>query len=810
MSRNWAILLRAGQVGLLGLILFAFVVQAGEVAFSHQAAVSSQEGRDLPILGLVAGLEEGERVTVYHRPMATGDFDSFDTYLHGGVIDCYVPGEFLQSPGIEYYLSVEDADGIEHRYPDDAPEAPPFRVAVKAGSGSGVDRLGVPPELVIVAPDLGAALEAADFVLVVSYFDLDGDLAPTGLRLIVNGRDRSREARIDDGLLVWMPGPNLPPGPLRIEVEAEDLAGHRTRSSSLNLDLLRPGQIYEGPGFFETVAPPRGRVVLDSRFTNLDGEGAENRQEPDRTLRARLDARGEFGALDYRAKVFLTSDESGHHQPRNRYRFDVETGPLRLSLGDVTPRFNPLAIWGKRMRGMELELESHLLDAQLLYGSIQRAVEGEGYDSTVVGPPEELLPVVESAGTYTRQLRAFRVGAVTGRRVGMSLSFLKVKDDLGSIRYGHKPKDNVVIGSDLAITLMGRRLLLDAAAAMSMLTEDISEGAVNQEEADSTLGIHLPFNPQNLEGLFIINGSTTPLNMKGLPNLALHASARGNIAGNLMEIRYRRVGPVYQSLAATSLPQDHEGFLIRDAFSLLQRRLRVTGEYERYHNNLLGDQTHTRDSDLIAGNLSYLPRSSMLNGISTGFRLYRQNNGSTDPEEGIDNRTLLLTFSGGTHFLVREYMQNLRLSMFLTDRADFVSEAGESKGMNFVLESRTALPSRPITFSFLLGLSNNRYPGLENAAGGMGIHADFTTLQVGVDYLRPRMPMQLSWRRVSGDGDMTGANSVRSSFDLALDYRFETGPTLRGRAGWVSFDDRSEGEEDYTEAFLGIGIEQPF
>ncbi len=810
MSRNWAILLRAGRMVLLGLAMLASSIQAGEVAFSHQSAVSSPEGRDLPILGLVAGLEEGGRVTVHHRLMATGDFDSFDTYVRGGVIDCYVPGEFLQAPGLEYYLSVEDADGVEHRYPEDAPEAPPFRVAVEAGSGTGVERLGSPPRIEIVAPDAGAGLEAADLVLVAAYFDVDGDLDPSGLRLIVNGRDRSREARIDDGLLVWMPGPDLHSGPLRIEVEAVDLAGHRARSSVLTLDLLRPGEVYEGPGFFETVAPPRGRIVLDSRFTNLEGDGAENRQEPDRTLRARLDARGEFGVLDYHAKVFLTSDESGHHQPRNRYRFDVETGPLRLSLGDVTPRFNPLAIWGKRLRGMEFELESHLLDAQLLYGTIQRGVEGEGYDSTVVGPPEELIPVVESAGTYSRKLRALRIGAVTGRKVGMSLSFLKVKDDLGSIRYGHKPKDNVVIGSDLAITLFGRRLLLDAAAAMSMLTEDISEGALTQEEADSTLGIHLPFNPQNLEGLFIINGSTTPLNFRGLPNLALHAAARGNIAGNLMEIRYRRVGPVYQSLAATSLPQDHQGFLLRDAFTLFQRRLRVTGEYERYHNNLMGDQTHTRDSDVIAGNFSYLPRSSMLSGISTGFRLYRQNNGSTDPEEGIDNRTLLLTFSGGTNFLVREFMQNLRLSVFLTDRADFVSEAGESKGMNMVLESRTGLPTRPFTFSFLLGLSNNRYPGLENAAGGMGIHADFTTLQLGLDYQGRRMPMQLSWRRVSGDGDMTGANSVRSSLDLALDYRFAAGSTLTGRAGWVSFDDRSEGEEDYTEAFVGIGIEQPF
>ncbi|MBC8366926.1 hypothetical protein H8E52_05885 [bacterium] len=781
---------------LLFLYLYAPASEAGEVAFSHQAALSTEEGRHLSIIGLVAGIEEGGHVSILHRPLNTGDFESIEAYVRGGVFDSYIPGEYLLPPGLEYYLSAVDEDGEEHRYPEGAPEASTYQVSVLAGSV--VDRLGSSPQVKIVAPEANVRLEAKDLVFIASFEDADGDLDATGLHLIVNGRDRSHEAQVDGTLLIWMPGADLPPGPLRIEVEAVDLSGHRTITHPLKLDLLRPGESYATPGFFQRVAPPRGRVILDSRFTNLEGLGAENRQEPDRTLRGRLDARGNLGILDYRAKVFMTSDESSDMQPRNRYRLDLETGPLRLSIGDVSPRFNPLLIWGKRMRGMELELESKTLDAQLLFGSIQRAVEGETSDSTL------------APGSYKRQLKALRIGSVTGRAVGMSLSFLKVKDDLGSIKYGHKPKDNIVLGADMEVATFGRHLLLDAAAAVSMLTEDISGGALSREEADSTLGIHLPFDPRNLEGLLVINGSTTPLNFKGAPNLALHAAARGNILGNLMELRFRRVGPVYHSLAATALPQDHQGFLLRDSFGLMQRRIRVSGEYERYHDNLANDKTHTRESNVIAGNLSYMPRSSVLSGLSVGFRLYRQSNGSSLETDGIDNRTLLLTFSGNSNFLLRDFSESLRLSLFLSNRADYISESGESQGMNLVLESRTGLPNIPLALGFLVGLSNNSYPGLEDEGGQLGISADFTTLQAGLDYDRPRMPVHFTWRRVSGDGDMSGANSLRSSFDLAMDYRFETGPVLTGRAGWVSFDDRSEGDEDYTEAFLGIGIEQPF
>jgi hypothetical protein len=714
------------------------------------------------------------------------------------------------SPGLEYYLAATDTDGEIHTHPEGLPESSAFLVPVRSSSDLGGERRGSAPQVEIVAPEFGSGHELGDLILIASLHDEDSDLATSGVSLIVNGRDLSLEARINSELLVWIPPADLPPGPLRIEIKCVDLAGNRSVPVKIHLDLLGPGAELSTPGFFDRVPAPVGRIALDARLTGLEGKGSENRQEPPRTLRGRLNARGSLGWLDYRTKVFLTSDESPGSQARNRFRLDLEAGPLRVSAGDVTPRFNPLAIWGKRLRGVEVEMESTVLDAQLLYGSIQRSIEGEGYDSTSVDSPDEIHHIVERAGSYSRKLRGLRLGSVTGRSLGMSLSVLKIKDDIASIENGRNPKDNLVFGADVQAKALGRRLRLDAAVALSFLTNDISGGALSREDADSTLGIRLPFDPRDHEGFFIINASTTPLDMRGLANLAVETSARGNLAGNLFELRLRRIGPVYQSLAATSLPKDHMGLRLRNSFGLFQRRLRLTGEYETYHDNLARDKKHTKDSDVISGNLAYVPRSGALSGVRAGFRVYQQSNGVQDEVEGVDNSTLFLTLSGGAGFPVLEFDENLRLSLFLTDRSDRISEQGESQGRNVILESRTAFPNRPLSLSMLVGLSSNEYPGLENEDGGLGLSADFTTLQVGLDYQLEGKPLRVSWRRVSGEGDMSGALSTRSSFDLSFDYHFNAGFILASRLGWVSFDDRSSSDEDYNETFLGIGIEQPF
>ncbi len=334
---------------------------------------------------------------------------------------------------------------------------------------------------------------------------------------------------------------------------------------------------------------------------------------------------------------------------------------------------------------------------------------------------------------------------------------------------------------------------------------------LTKAEADSTFGITLPFDPEEFENVLVINSSTTPMDFSGSPNLAVQGTARADFSGNRLELRFRRIGESYYSLATTTLPQDYQGIRIRDAISMPDRGLRLSAEFETYHDNLAGDSEHTLTTRVYGGNIFFRPRGAGgITRLNTGLRLLEQGNGDSTESEGVQNQTLYLSLGGGLHFPIRRFSQQLNLNTHTSHRRDDISESGETRGLNLFLESRTRFPDRPLTLGLLAGRTTNRYPGLAGTDGTLGLDANFTTLQASISYFASKLPLRLSWRRVNGDGNMSGANSSRSTFNLSAEYRLDLGVAITGRVGHARFDDESDANLDYDEAYLGLGLEQRF
>ena len=802
----------AAQCALLCLVLFApgARAQCDDIHLSHQPAAAAAAGEALSIAGVASGLDEGHGIAIHHRVIGEGDFEVLDAWLRGGRFDAEIPASRVAPPGVEYYLAAAAPDGEPCTHPEGAPVDQLFVVRVDSTGEGESTGAGSPPVVTLIAPDAGLPVEPGELVLVLGFLDPDGDLDPAGVTLRVNGRDRSDEATIRPEVLTWVPGPEFGAGGLEIVCEARDLAGNRARLATTV--ALSPGG---AAGIVdmrddERIPRPHGRFSASSRFTDLQGAGAVNRQEPARVLDGRLDARGRVGFLGYRARVFLTSDDKPEVQPRSRFRLDLVAGPVTARIGDVNPRFNPLTIWGRRVRGATLRLDTRPFQAQLVSGATARAVEGAGHDSLDVTAPGGVRTIVDQAGTYTRDLLGVRMGFGSDRVMGIGLEALKVKDRLSSITYGLRPKDNV-LGGDLRIRLFGRRLRLDTAAAMSLLTDDISSGVLTKEEADSTFGISLPFDPEAFEKILVINSSTTPMNLSGLPNLAVQSSLHADVATHRLEFRYRRIGASYRSLATTTLPVDRRGFRLRDAFTLPDRGLRFSAEFETYRDNLADEKTHTLATRVYAADVGYRPRGGgALTHVNSGLRLYDQDNGDDSEGEGVGNRTLYFSLGGGLRFPLGRLAQTLNLNAHVSRRRDDIAETGETSGLNLFVESRTAFPELPLAFGLLAGRTTHRYPGLTGPEGDDGLDANFTTVQASASYLSPKVPAILTWRLVNGDGNMTGAHSSRSTIDLAVDYRFDAGVGIVARLGHARFDDASETDLDYDEAYFRLGLEQRF
>lgn len=781
-----------------------------DIVFQHQPVAVAPAQEDLEIAAVVTGLATGSPVYIYHRIAQTSDFLYVEAELSGGLLDAFIPGEFIRAPGLEYYLAALDESGQLYTYPEGAPVTPPFLIRVGGAEEPLDPGVGSAPRVIIVAPNPDVTLDAAELVVVAALSDPDGDLDPSQTTLCVNGEDRTHEARVTPEVLTWLPGADAAGGALIIEVGAKDLAGHSAAPATIHVSLRAPDQKQAGQSGIRRIAPPTGRLVLDSGYTNLEGMGAARRQEPDRTQFARLNAQGRLGFISYRIKGYATSDESSDSQPRNRLRLDLDAGFARARLGDVTPRFNPLTIWGKRMRGVELTLRANHFFVQMLHGATRRAIEGAGHDTLDATAPTGSRTILDDAGTYARNLYGLRFGAGPTAPLGFCLSVLRIKDDIGSIHYGLKPKDNTVLGADMGLRLFDRRILIDAAAALSWLTEDIAGGALTPEEADSTYGIELPFDPEDFDHLLVLNASTTPLDPSGMSNVALHATARGNVSGNLFELRVRRIGTVYRSLASSSLPQDHAGVRIKDSFGFLKRRLRITAEYESFHDNLSDDKLNTRETDIIGGIATFTPRTGLLTSLRTGVRLYNQANGDTAQATGVENQTRVLTCGGSLRLPTGDFTHDMNVSYLLTRRTDKISEAGESEGTHFTVDLHTRFPGRPFAVGLLFGRATNQYPGISDDAGNLGLTADFTTLQVSADYRSKKTPLRAAYRRVCGEGAMAGAHARRSAVNFSAGYSLDVHLTLTARLGYVQFDDLSAANEDYEETYFRVSLEQLF
>jgi hypothetical protein len=801
----------------LGALLPAQEARA-DVLFNHQPPVTARAGEPLSLNG--TALNADGPVYVYYRTAGEGSYDRLEARAAGGVLDATLPGWAVEEPGVEYFLAAADPSGEYGTWPEGVPGTDPFMVQVGSGpfhQATGGSGGGEPPRISILSPEEGSTEDVLETVIVASFYDPDGDLTADGIKLFVNGVDRTAQATVTGDLLTWVPPDVLPSGVMEFEVRAVDAAGNAAEPATSSFFKSTEARV-EAMGLVERLPLPEGRAALDMRFTGLDGAGASSRQEPPQTIIGRIDGRGSIGLIDYKGKVFVTSDEESNAQPRNRYRLELDAGRFEGAIGDVNPRFNPLVLWGKRVRGFEVSADLLFLDAQYTQGKTKRGIEGTSALDTIPSSTgaDSVITVVADAGTYERTLQSLRTGLGLGRSFDLQLTVLKVKDDVESIQYGVKPKDNVVLGLDWGLAMFGRRIQLDAAAGYSFVTEDISGGAISEADIEELAGedVSLPFNPEDIEDIIVLNSSTTPLNLSDLSNLAVQSTARGNLFGHLFEARWQRVGAVYRSYGAPSLLQDKQGYKIKDSFGLFRRQLLLSGDYEFFQDNVSKDKENTKETSVISGNASWVPPEGWLTGISVGYRLYARDNGDTTAAAGVKDDTNLLTFGAGVRFPVMGYSEEVRFSYLTSKKEDDISIVGENEGSNFMLESITTFPILPLKVILQYGTASNEYPGLPDPLDPavLGQKADYTTLLLGGEYrlLDDRMLARGSWRKISGEGNLTGANSDKSYFTLGADLTWWSTQKAFAEFGTVSYDDKSANNLDYDETIWRFGVEQRF
>ncbi|MGQ9561529.1 MAG: hypothetical protein ACUVWA_13560 [Candidatus Oleimicrobiaceae bacterium] len=550
-----------------------------------------------------------------------------------------IPAAEVIAPRLEYFVSVVlDAETVL-TYPEYNPYYEPLQVLVQERSTAAEPKPRESYstlELMVLSPQPEEVIAAGDVVLAFSLRGDPAEVDSSRYRLLLDGRDVTKRAEISATVVTMVPK-RLTPGRHSAELMGVDRQGRPLGPASVTF-------VVTGGGVRSAASPISGRVYGDLRYEDVSAITEE-------TYQAGASLAGQYGALNYRGDMFLTSREKSAAQPRNRYLLRLELPWLGVHLGDAIPRFNDLVLWGKRVRGAYGYLHTGVLNVDVVYGETYRAVEGI---SDSLG--------VRRFGTYRQMLYGVRPSIGRPNRFLFALNFLKVKDDTSSIAWGTSPRDNVVVGPDLYVAFARRRIELQAAASLSMTTMNTALGSLTKAKIDSAFGEDIPVDPKRLERLLIINDSTVPIDPRHLSSLAYTVTLRLNYFGNLLRVGYKSIGAEYYSLGNAFLRRDIRGWYASDRIRLFRNQLFCTLGMERYQDNFSQDDGQPV-LDLTAVNvaLSCLPGKNLPR-VSVDYRRRLRDN-------DVDSLSTVQadTFAVGENSLTQDYMVQLAQDFVLFD-----------------------------------------------------------------------------------------------------------------------------------------------
>lgn len=569
---------------------------------------------------------------------------------------------------------------------------------------------------------------------------------------------------------------------------------------------------------FSAIGQTSGDVFSEREFNGnafTEWRGQSITDESTDFFRIGTDFRGRYKLLEYGATGILDSqDDDEENQPLNRYSLNVglksESIHTYVHLGDSYPKFNKLMLNGNRIRGFSAGAELHFLNLYWSQGNVKRAVfAGDQKDNrnAINDIVDDRIALGDSVsqinsylaanvkdsltfgGTFERKLYAARFSIGRSRVFDLGiLNVTRVKDQKKSLGYnsinaatytGEKPKDNLVLGSDLHLGLFEHRFQLDFGFAYSLLAEDITDEFTKKELIDK---YDLPVQdvPDQFFDLFTINPSLSPLDPTQATNTAFFVTAKLNAWNNNFRFRYKNYGSDYKTLA-TSVQADVRGFDIYDRIRLFQNKVFLSMSLGIYEDNVSGGKANTLENTTFSSSLAIYPKPGYPNLTFTFTTLGRANDFEADDQDQIDqrarpedNRTNLYVISSNYNFkgvgLSHTAMVNYTVSL----RSDNTNEFFQDTTTNPI----TQMPNNTVSRNEVGGVTVPYYSPTGNV-GNQTVSTSLTT--------NWKVPLRttLSFSVQGGDGK----NLAQSNPDAVY-----PDSTIKQKTSFVSFG----AQADYT------------
>jgi len=653
--------------------------------------------------------------------------------------------------------------------------------------------------VLIMSPEPGSQVTGDNVLIAASLFGVS-NINPSTITLLLDGEDITDQAYVDADMVSCLLD-KIGPGVHEVNLTLGGMA--TPKKWSFTAMLKDPSVNYSG------------RIRSSSSMDQID----------DQTLnisKLMVDFKGSaYEWFSFRTNLKMTTQENELYQPRNVYGFSLGVKDyVTLNLGDANPRLSHFTMNGKRIRGLDAQVKYAWFNLRFVQGEINRAVQGDlakAYSYTIDNDDfgEKYLSLNRSGYTFKQNVLSGRLALGRGEKFQWGLNFMKARDDTNSVTQiltnaeivyspdatgsvsgldsgvvytiselgtkahflegknwaGDGPKDNLVVGTDLGISLFNKRLRLDSELAFSLTNTNIWGGPLTLAALDTLMDDSLDNklssfdlssfpDPADYEKILIINPNMAPLvpidiNAFGdnatvdlmdavlsMPSLAYRGRAITNFYGNYLALEYSQVGPRFNSLANPYLVKNKREWSISDKFKLLQNRLMLTLGYKHQDDDILTIVENIKSQNTLSLGVNALPGPGLPT-LNFTYRSIGRDNGttelvqltdttSTDNRENTHTNNVMVNINHRfdliwSHSLSGTFVDVAKEDKF-SDRADdFVDPAMSTQVINISLTTRYTIPLKT-SFNFTANSSE-----LSTGPGQRGTQ-DFLTANFYAEY----------------------------------------------------------------------------
>ena len=836
-------------------ILGFVTVSYGQTKIVHMRQGFVKENQGIPInVRLENDGTMTEQVRVYYKTLKDASYKYIELQPTGQGYGGEIPPQPLSAEKVQYFIMALPKIGPPVTYPESNPFYQPLEVQIipsetiheetqkgpppiqraenapshvpqkPSGSTSKTKNAFLPQlpktDYLILTPDPGSTIKGEDALISVSILADSGIVNPGATGVWVDGR--RLQAKASEYLVTAVPS-QITPGRHLVKVVFRDPKGREFRPVQWVFTVKSP----KTGGVSAIRQYVRGNVFASSRQ-----ERVSNRSLVDNRIGGVLTVDKDRFQAGTRFNV--TSQEDPRYQPRDRFLFWLNSPWVRLQFGDTSPTFTELMLRGKRVRGINAQINLRFFHLNVVTGQTNRVVEGNAYkeyynpltgDTFYINPDTgDTLPAETignnktlNYGTYAQNLIGLRMAIGKPMAFLWGINLLKVKDNVHSIQHGIRPKDNLVAGTDLLLALNHGRFLWKTEAAFSILSDDISTGATSKTEIDSVFGVDLPFDPQSYQKWIVLNSSAIPLNPQKLTSLAAFSRVQLNYFQNFASIEFKSIGSSYNSLGNSYLRKNIQGLFLSDRIRLFSNALYLNLRYEDYSDNFrqLNDNPKIHIQSVRSG-LNYYPGAGLPQ-INLGFRRYNRNNFVTQIDTTLgptyDNReknaTNELTFNVNYKFHALNLSHRLNYNLIQMSKSDAFGHLrlpsyfpiGISNWIHYIaLETTYGTPVKSI-----VSFATNR----NSYQGGLSRY-NFDTIEMRMEVSPKRLSLfnYVGLRVYRADGFSKNLSKIVLAKINFQKYQFEFGGRVAPwkhhsfslDANWILFQDHGERYDQTTGA----------